>query len=121
MIERFQPTLVNVDVTGVGAGVYDRLKEMKHKQVRAVNFGSRATREDVYVNKRAEMWGEMRDWLADPAGADIPDEDALHTEMCAPVWGAGATRYDAKSRIIIEPKENIIKRIGSSPDDVFLG
>ena len=62
------------------------------------------------------MWAELRDWLADPGGADIPDDDALHTELCAPVWGSGATRHDSNSRLILEPKEHIISRLGFSPD-----
>ncbi len=43
--------------------------------VTAVNFGSKASRDDRYANKRAEIWGRMREWLADPGGADIPDLD----------------------------------------------
>ena len=62
------------------------------------------------------MWGEMRNWIADPAGVDIPDEDSLHTQLCAPVWGKGATRYDSNSRILLEPKEHIKERLGFSPD-----
>ncbi len=47
---------------------------------------------------------------------DIPDDDALHSELCAAVWGRGATRYDSNGRIVLEPKEHIKERLGFSPD-----
>ena len=79
-IEKIGPVKVNIDITGLGAGVYDRLRETGYQKiVQGVNFGSRAFAEKKYANKRAEMWAELRDWLADEAGADIPDDDALHT------------------------------------------
>ncbi|MGC8385003.1 hypothetical protein ACP3P8_23235, partial [Pseudomonas aeruginosa] len=50
-----------IDVTGgLGAGVYDRLVELKYgRRVTAVTFSARANDERKYVNKRSEMWGDM--------------------------------------------------------------
>ena len=117
MIERVNPTKIHIDVTGMGGGVRDRLREMHDPNlIVGIEFGSQALEKGSYANKRAEMWCELRDWLSDPAGVDIPDDDSLHTQLCAPIWGRGATRYDSNSRVLLEPKEHIKERLGFSPD-----
>lgn len=103
--------MVNIDITGVGGGVFTRLKQLGYdERVAGINFGSGATDQDKYLNKRAEMWGDLRDDLRTP-GADIPDDDLLHAHLAAPGY-----RYDANSRLILEKKEDIKKRLGFSPD-----
>ncbi len=115
--DRLHPALVFLDITGLGAGVYDRLNEMHYGRfVTGINFSQKPTNDRVYANKRAEMWGELRDWLADPAGVDIPDDDNLHTELCATIWGRGATRFNSNQQIVLEPKDHIKERTGFSPD-----
>jgi len=117
IIDEVKPSKVNIDVTGVGAGVVDRLKETEDKRlIQAINFGGKPIDNVQWANKRAEMWGALRDWLADPAGVDIPDEDAMHTDFCSVIWGKGATRYNSNSQIILEPKDHIKERLGFSPD-----
>ncbi len=106
-----------IDVGGLGAGVYDRLREMGYGDaVTPVNFGQKPIDPRKYANKRAEMWTELRDWLGDPAGADVPDDDDLHTQLCSPIWGPGATRHNSNDQIILEPKEHIEARLSFSPD-----
>ena len=117
MIQKIKPHKVFVDVTGLGAGVYDRLCETGYREtVVGVNFAQSPIDGQKYANKRAEMWDLLREWFEDPAGVDIPDDDALHSELCAAVWGRGATRYDSSGRILLEPKEHIKERLGFSPD-----
>jgi hypothetical protein len=105
---------VFMDRGGEGGAIYDRLCEMGygHKVV-LVNFGSTKTLlyPEQYKNKRAEMWGLMRDWLRDDAGCSIPDSDKLQGDLTAPAY-----KYDSESRVVLESKEDIKKRIGRSPD-----
>lgn len=103
-----------VDRGGEGAAIYDRLCEMGyHDRVQLVNFGCRRTLLDpnAYTNKRSEMWGLMRDWLADPMGAQIPDDDQLHADLIAPGY-----KYDSEQRVGLERKEDMKKRGLRSPD-----
>lgn len=122
LIKDFNPIAVNVDVGGLGAGVYDRLKEMGYGHiVNPVNFGSSPlgvgpTGDELYDNRRAEMWDLLRDWFNDVAGVQIPDDDSLQADLCAPVWGSGATRYKSNNELILESKEKIKERVGFSPD-----
>jgi hypothetical protein len=61
-IEEYKPTLVVIDEGGLGAGIVDRLKEQRYK-IKGVNFGNKSVNPIMYGNKRAEMWGKMKDWL----------------------------------------------------------
>ena len=117
LIDQHRPVKVNVDLTGVGSGVVDRLKETEDKRlIQGIHFGGGPIDTTQYANKRAEMWGALRDWLADDAGVDIPDDDALHTHFCSVIWGKGATRFNSNSQILLEPKEHIKERLSFSPD-----
>jgi hypothetical protein len=121
LIRLHQPAAVNVDVGGLGSGIYDRLVELGYTCVNAVNFGSSPlglgpTGEELYENRRAEMWDVMRDWFDDPAGVQIPDDDGLHGDLTSPVWGQGETRHKSNNELVISPKDKIRERLGFSPD-----
>jgi hypothetical protein len=111
IIQRDNPKLVNIDVGGLGAGVYDRLVQLGYKNViRSVNFGGKAQDEKRYRNKRAEMWGTMKEWLLDYP-CKIADSDELHSDLCIPSY-----HFDANQRLLLESKDDIKKRGLKSPD-----
>jgi hypothetical protein len=122
LIKLLRPDLVNVDVGGIGAGVYDRLRELGYGHiVNPVNFGSSPvgvgpTGDELYANRRAEMWDVYRAWYDDPAGVQVPDDDAFQADATAPVWGTSATRYRSNNELILEDKDKIRARLGFSPD-----
>lgn len=123
VIDTEKPARLFIDVGGLGAGVYDRLVEMGYGSVvRPVNFGSAPLEPPKIgddgkplgggpLNRRAEMWMAARDWLDDPAGADIPDDDALQADACGPGY-----KYDSQSRVRLESKEDMRRRGAPSPD-----
>lgn len=113
LIDLHKPVKVYMDVTGgYGAGAYDRLKEKGYSDIVVpVNFGAKATDDRQYANKRAEMWGLLRDWLNDPGGADIIDDDELHGDLCAPGY-----HFTSSDQVRLEPKDKIKARLGRSPD-----
>ena len=101
-----QADAVFVDGGGVGGGVVDRLRQL-HVDCIEVNFGSKA--EDVrYNNKRAEMWGKMRDWLENGA---IPTDRELVDDMIGVEYG-----FTPTNKIQLEKKEDMKKRGLASPD-----
>jgi hypothetical protein len=111
VFERLDPAMTFVDGTGIGAGVFDRLREQGYRRLRLVNFGARAEDPRRYANRRAEMWDRLKDWLADEVGVSIPDDDALQAQLCAPGYG-----FDSNDRLLLEPKEKSRARLGASPD-----
>ena len=112
LIEEEKPARVFIDKGGLGAGIYDRLLEMGYGRiVLGVNFGAAAMNVQRYFNLRAEMWGKMRDWLADTP-VQIPNENSLHQDLCAPSY-----KYTSARQIKLEPKEEMLKRGLRSPDE----
>lgn len=108
-IDKYNPAVVNIDCTNSYA-IYDRLKEMRYNQVRAIHFGSKATEERLYMNKRAEMWCQLRDWLDDDV--KIPDDDEIHADFLA----VPDYRETSDGKIRLESKEKIKEEFGQSPD-----
>ena len=106
-IEQFQPALVCIDEGGLGAGVVDRLKEQRYK-IRGVNFGNKAKNQTMWGNKRAEMWGAMRDWLRT---GHIPTDRFLKTDLISP-----KTKPDSRGTLFLESKKDMKSRGLASPD-----
>lgn len=106
----------HVDVIGVGAAVYDFLVEAK-QQVMGVNVSEAATGTDKsgrlrFLNLRSELWWRMRE-LLDPEsnnGVALPPDPRLLADLCAPKWKLTGAKVQVESR------EDIVKRIGRSPD-----
>ena len=111
-IEEFGPVLVCIDEGGLGAGVYDRLKEQQFKQVRPVNFGNSSKKPMMYANKRAEMWGLMRDWLKT---GNIPDDRMLKVDLTGPKQELTSTGT-FNGAIKLESKQKMKGRGQASPD-----
>ena len=111
-IKEYRPAKIFIDAGGVGGGVVDILNDRGFKKiVRPVMFGSKAMLSDRYFNRRAEMWDELRAWLASEQGVCIPDDEVL----CAELSIAGK-KYDSKGRLQLEEKDEIKKKLGRSPD-----
>ena len=111
VIDKVRPAKVFLNATDLGAGVYDRLREMKYNQVEGINVAQSPIDDRKWSNKRADMWGLLGEWLADSAGVDIPDEDDLHSDFCAPVWG--------RSFLIVTANQSIYQPPVSSPCAVY--
>ena len=108
--------VINVDVVGVGTSVYDTLKGVTSDVV-PINGaeGSDATDKSGqlgFVNLRAEIYWKVREALDPASGQDIclPPDRELMADLCAPRWKL------TPRGIQVEAKEDIIKRIGRSPD-----
>ena len=103
---------VFIDVGGVGAGVYDVLKDRGCGEVvRAVNFGEKALQESRYVNRRAEMWDGLRAWLCGELPVQLPEDEELFNDLCCV-----NKKYDRYGRLQLEEKAEIKKRLGHSTD-----
>ena len=113
----FKPDAIFVDGGGVGGGVIDRLN-MLRQPVIEVQFGAKSDNSNpekesniVYANKRAEIWGAMRDWLR---GAAIPDDPDLAMQLTGCEYGF--VIKDGRDAIQLEKKQDMKKRGLSSPD-----
>ena len=105
-INRWRPHAVFVDVTGVGAGVVDRLHQLGFEVI-GVEAGGKAST-PRYLNKRAEMWANMADWVK---GATLPDLPEWRAELPTPTY-----KYVSDNKLQLESKADLKKRGLPSPD-----
>lgn len=111
---------MTIDVIGVGAGVYDRLRE-QDLPVYPFNASEKAENNlsdtEDYRNKRSQQWWQVRKLFENEAIDLDPEDEDLHAQLVSIKWWA-----DSSGRIVIEPKEMTVKRIGVSPDlaDAFM-
>jgi hypothetical protein len=109
-IEKEEPDAVVVDGDGLGAGVVDQLNNRGYgRKLHEFHGGGHPEDFHKYFNKRAEVWGLMGEWLK--AGAEIPDEPEIETDLTGPQYG-----YSNKSQIQLERKEDMKARGMASPD-----
>jgi hypothetical protein len=124
---------VKVDSTGLGWAIAGRMRELSAfhdrqsgrarqgdtthgAEVVAVNFGAGPAlgNRKKFMNRRAEIWWQGREMSRpDVKGWDLAsvDDDVLH-ELTSPRYEI----MDSYGKIKIEPKSDVIKRLGFSPD-----
>lgn len=116
-----------IDVIGIGAGVFDRMRELirpkaqkddpdESYMIKSFNSGEKTSMRDRsgelgFINKRAAAWWNVRELLNDDLLA-LPPDDKLTGDLTAPRWRAASG-----GRIQVEAKEKIKKRLGRSTDD----
>jgi hypothetical protein len=106
-IEEYKPALTIIDEGGLGYGILDRLTEQRYK-VRGVNFGWKAKNPVMWGNKRAEIWGAMRDWLKTAA---ISSDRQLKADLVGPM-----KKPNSSGTIFLEGKKEMKSRGLASPD-----
>lgn len=104
--DEYKADKVFVDM-GYGTGIVSAGRQMGREWV-LVSFGSKSTK-DGYLNKRAEIWGDMRDWLKE--GGAIEDDPVLCDELASPEY---EVKLDGK--IKLESKDDMRERGLTSPN-----
>jgi hypothetical protein len=111
--ESSRPRCINVDVIGIGAGVCDRLKEMKLPAV-GVNVAeseSANANPDLQFNRlRDELWWKGREWLERKDCKLFADDETIG-ELTTPKYS-----FLSNGRIQIERKDELRKRGVKSPN-----
>lgn len=114
--------LAMVDDVGVGGGVTDILAEQGYPVVPIIG-GARCTQilpngQPKFINKRSELWWNLREALAGPTGdgsegwLDLdPDDDELAAQLVNIKY-----KINSKGQIKVESKEEMKARGLSSPD-----
>jgi len=97
-----------VDDIGVGGGVTDRCLELEI-MLSPVKVGESAIEKDKYKNAKAEINWAMKEWLEEDHTALQEHKDFY--EICYIKY-----KEDSSSKLLIEPKEDLRKVLGHSPD-----
>lgn len=103
----YKADFIVVDKTGVGQGVYDRLKQSDYP-IRGVAFGEKSE-DDMFANLKAEWHWRERKWLLS-GGRLVADTAWNEFEY---------VKYKNKDgKIIIQPKEELFREGIASPNCV---
>jgi hypothetical protein len=110
-----RPAEILVDSIGLGAGVVDRLIELK-LPARGINVSESPAMGGTYLNLRAELWHKAKAWL-EKRDCKIPNNEDLIGELATVRY-----TFTSNGKIKIESKDDIRKRGLKSPDmaDAFV-
>lgn len=108
-----------IDTIGEGAGVFSRLRELGYQYAYSCKFSessrglSDITNVRTFSNMRSYLYWAVRDWLDPKNGFQpaLPPNDFLLQECTDVHW-----KFQSNGSVIIEPKDEIKKRLGRSPD-----
>lgn len=107
---------IHIDVFGVGAQPFGHLMQL-NQHVLGVNMGELTDEVDNtgrlrFKNVRSLIWWRMREALDPSARAPIalPPDRRLLAELCTPTW------KPVGGAIQVQSREDIIKKLGRSPD-----
>jgi len=100
---------IYIDEVGLGAGSYDRAKELNLPVV-GINVGMKSTNSKAYYNLRAELYSELKEWLR--SGADIPHDDELIDQLSSLQYG-----FNQRTQLQLMTKNDMKKKLNlPSPD-----
>jgi len=102
-IDRLGLDMVFLD-TAYGYGCRDRLVEMGYgAKTLDIHFGSAPLMPELYKNKRAQMYGNMKEWFEE-GGCSIPDEEIFVRDIqMIPGFEVSGSR----GLLMLPPKEKI--------------
>lgn len=108
-----------IDTIGEGAGVLSRLLELGYQNALSCKYSEGASELSDhtglyrFANMRAYCYWALRDWLNPQNGYHpaLPPNEKLTEELTETKW-----QFSSSGAIMIEPKDNIKKRIKRSPD-----
>jgi hypothetical protein len=108
-----------IDAVGVGAGVYDRLREVHTRPLAYVGSGKTTVRDRSgkfgFTNIRSAAYWHLRELLDptyDPVLA-LPPDELMISDLTTPTW---EVTTGLPPKIKIETKEHVVERLGRSPD-----
>ena len=105
--DEYKADAVFIDM-GYGTGIYSIGKQLGRKW-RLIEFGGKSN-DPVYLNMRAYMWGQMKEWLRE--GGSIPQNDqALYDDIVGP-----EAIIDKNGHIQLESKKDMKERGLPSPN-----
>ncbi|MDE2098387.1 MAG: terminase [Patescibacteria group bacterium] len=108
--QKLKPDGVVVDGDGLGAGVVDHLRYRGFsKGLHEFHGAERPMDAAMYANRRAEIWGKMRDWLS--ADAELPDDPEIEQDLTGVQYG-----MNGRGQIQLEKKSDMKSRGLASPD-----
>lgn len=125
-LDKDTPDVHCTDIVGIGSGVHDRLEEVQDEDditwgdtdLVPINVGAGPTDDEAkekFYNLRAQIFWYLRDRFKPnkngKSDASIPDDPQLKKELSEIRY-----KFSSERKIKLEAKDEMKKRLGSSPD-----
>ncbi len=101
---------IYVDEVGVGAGVLDRMRELREFEAIGINGGHRSREPKNFLNLRAEFFSHLRDRFQ-TGDIAINDDPELISELATLNYN-----FTSKGQMQLEDKQKLKSRGNPSPD-----
>jgi len=123
IIREEKPAKVNIDIGGLGVGVYDRLYETSSNRriINAVNFGGKPVEPAPLdergnpaggpANRRAELWSNLKKAL-EAGRFCLPDRDSLQADLVSCGY-----KFTSEGKLLLESTQDMRKRRVHRPDE----
>jgi phage terminase large subunit len=98
-----RPSLICIDVIGIGAGVVDRLHE-QNLPILGVNVSETASTTGRYARLRDELWVRCKEWLGN-RNVRLPRHDRLRDDLLMPRYS-----FLSDGRLQVESKQSMRSR-----------
>jgi hypothetical protein len=109
--ELYPNASINLDVIGVGGGVVDRIRQLLPKrEIIACNVGEQPLDKELFLNKRAEMYWNLKNMFI-KGEIQIPNDEDLIAQLSSQKF-----KFTQRGQIQIESKDEMKKRGMGSPD-----
>lgn len=118
IIDEHQPNRMNIDRGSMGQNIVSALRNLNRHYadvVKGIDFGGTSRFKQATPkragpwNRRAEMYGDLKEWLAE--GGAIPDDDDLASDLSGP-----KQKWRANNDWLLESKSDMKARGVRSPD-----
>lgn len=118
IIDEHRPNRMNVDRGSMGQNIVSALRNLNRHYadvVKGIDFGGTSRFKQATPkragpwNRRAEMYGDLKEWLAE--GGAIPDDDDLASDLSGP-----RQKWRANNDWLLESKSDMKSRGVRSPD-----
>ena len=106
-------TVVNVDATGVGAGVAPHLEQAScpAQGIKVASAPTWSTELGDFGTLRDQLWWEVREWLRTDPGAMLPPDDRLVEELLVPTY-----EINRQGKVKAMDKKTMRELLKRSPD-----
>ena len=108
--KRHSVKTIYVDEIGIGAGVLDRMREIREIHAEGVNVGHKAYNSERFVNRRAEAFDALRDRFNNNE-ISIPDDPKLISQLASLKY-----LYTSRGQLQLQDKQSLRNTNQPSPD-----
>ena len=110
LLREDKPLICRIDSVGIGAGVYDILKDNGFSNIEEFNGVAKPLDVETFANLRAEIYFDLANKLQS-GEVDLKDDPKMRSQLADLRF-----RYNARNQLLIESKEEARKRGVKSPD-----